>query len=127
MTIDKQIGERLNQFIFENNITQSSVAEIVGVKHGFLNQILKGKKGISAKVIINLTLAFKNLNIRWLLTGEGEMWMLPNYYPPPEIGSGIPDMVQEDGPMRIEPRAYTPEELAQLLQDHERRLRDLEK
>jgi len=125
MTIDEQIGKRLEEYRIAKGITQVAVSKAAKVQHGFLNQILNGKKGISAKVLINITSAFKDLNLRWLLTGEGEMYELEKIYVEPP--AGLPSGVEE--PLKIEylkPEGEL-ERIKRLLDEHERRLRDLEK
>lgn len=126
MTEQQQIGERLNQIIKELGLIQKAFAQSLGVQQGFINNVIKGKKGIGHKVIINIAKEYKQFSIRWLLTGEGDMHRYPNYYPPPELESGQPDKLEEG--IRIE--YAKPEEqletMRRMLEDHERRLRDLE-
>ena len=121
MTEQELIGLRLNEFRNDLGLTQRELAQILSVQQGFVNNVIKGKKGIGHKVIINIAKAYKNLNIRWLLTGEGSMWDLENYYPPPEISSGAL-VLQEPDP------GYCPEiNVEEMLRNHEDRLRALEK
>lgn len=127
MTIDEQIGIRLNQFITTTKLSQTALSQLIGVRQSFLSQILVGKKGMSAKVIINITKAVKNLNIRWLLTGDGEMFEFSNYYPPAELESGKLDKLEEGIRIEYAKPKYQLEAMHKRLEDHERRLRDLEK
>lgn len=79
--------------------------------------------GIDA--VSNVAKAYTDLNIRWLLTGEGSMFEFANYYPPPELESGIPDKLEEG--VRIQyAKPDTPAAIQSRLDDHERRLRILE-
>ena len=124
MTNDEQIGERLRAFQMAMKITQTVLAQHAGVKQGFLSQVFSGKKQISAKVLINITNAFKNLNVRWLLTGEGDMFELERIYvdPPAELGSGVEEGVKieylkQEGEL---------ERIKRLLREHDQRLHDLE-
>lgn len=107
-------------------MSQTALSEAIDVKQSYISQIIRGKKGISAKVIINITYAFKNLNIRWLITGEGEMYNFPNYYPPPELGSGIPDKLEEGVRIEYAKAEGQLEAMQRQIDDHERRIRDLE-
>lgn len=124
MTNDEQIGERLRAFQTSMKITQTVLAQHAGVKQGFLSQVFSGKKQISAKVLINITNAFKNLNLRWLLTGEGEMFELEKMYiqPPDELPSGAEEGVKIE---YLKPEGEL-ERIQRLLNEHEQRLRDLE-
>lgn len=124
MTIDEQIGIRLNQFRIEKNISQVALSELVGVQQGFLNQVIKGHKGISAKILINITIAFKDLNVRWIITGVGPMLLPENHYPPPD-----PDVCTQ---VQEQPADYLPAldgdvDVLKVLRNHEKRLRALEK
>jgi len=102
VTIDQQIGKRLNAFRIDLGISQISLSEILEVRQGYLNQVIHGKKGISAKVIINITRAYKDLNLRWLLTGEGEMWETQNVSDPvlDMLANGKADVLEES--VRVE-------------------------
>lgn len=84
MTQDKrikvEIGERLRLLNESLKISQTAFAQALGVKQGFLNQILMGHKAISGKVIYNLGIRFNRVSLRWLLFGEGEMFEWPLYH-----------------------------------------------
>ena len=123
MTNDEQIGERLRAFQMALKITQTVLAQHAGVKQGFLSQVFSGKKQISAKVLINITCAFKTLNLRWLLTGEGEMFEPERTYraPPSEVHGGVEDVSVEYFGQESEL-----EQIKRLLHTHEQRLRALE-
>ena len=45
-------------------------------------------KGISKTVINGLLLGHKNVNVHWLLTGEGEMFLMPPAAPVDQIAEG---------------------------------------
>lgn len=125
VTNDKGVGSRLHYFILTLKTSQSDFAQSICVSRGFLNDILHGRKGIGGDAIINIAKAYTQLNIRWLLTGEGSMFEFANYYPPPELDSGIPDKLEEG--VRIQyAKPDTPAAIQSRLDDHERRLRILE-
>lgn len=42
MTKEQQVGERLNTFRIELGLTQTVFAQTVGIKQGYLNQVIKG-------------------------------------------------------------------------------------
>ena len=89
-----------------------------------MNQVINGKKGIGATIIINIALVYKNFNLRWLLTGEGEMYELEKVYvePPAELPSGVEDALKIE---YLKPEGEL-EHIKRLLNEHEQRLRDLE-
>lgn len=120
MTNEGQIGARLKQFILILKISQNAFAQDIKVTKGFLNDILNGKKGIGAKLIINTAKAYPQLNIRWLLLGEGEMLEpLQRYHPPSDqvSESATIQYLNKSGPMNA---------LFERLEDIERRLSAIE-
>ena len=74
VTFNKEIGIRLNQFILILNISQNAFAQSIGVTKGYLNDVVNGRRGIGSVILINTAKAYHDLNIRWLITGEGEMY-----------------------------------------------------
>ena len=124
MTFDKSVGMRLNQFILILDISQNAFAQSIKVSRGFLNDVLNGRKGLGGTPLINVAKAYNQLNIRWLLTGEGEMFELEKIYtqPPDELPSGVAEGV------RIEylKKEGELERIKRLLHEHEQRLRKLE-
>lgn len=124
LTFEKGVGIRLNQFILIQTVSQTSFAQTISVSRGYLNDVLKGRKGIGADALINIAKAYKNLNMRWLLTGEGEMFELEKIYdvPPPELASGVSEGIKIEYP---KPEGEL-ERLKRLVNEHEQRLRDLE-
>lgn len=124
VTFDKSVGARLHKFILIQKISQTAFAQSISISRGHLSDVLHGRKGIGGDTLVNVAKAYRQLNIRWLLTGEGAMYEYPSYYPPPELESGIPTL--EEG-VKIE--YARPEGQAAIqarLDDHERRLRILE-
>lgn len=124
MTEQEQIGERLNIFRISLEMTQDVFAQSISISQGFLNTVIKGKKGIGDKILINIAKEYKNLSLRWLLTGEGSMYDLQNIYveQPPELASGVEEGIKIE---YLTPEGRT-EAMERRLEDHERRLRELE-
>jgi len=124
VTFDKQIGFRLRAFISHLNITQQAFAQRLAITKGYLNDVVNGRKGIGVEIIINTAKEYPELNLRWLITGEGFMLELEKMYvlPPDELPSGV-----EEG-VKIEylKREGELERIKRLLNEHEQRLRDLE-
>lgn len=128
MTEQQALGIRLKSLLDELGLTQIAMSELVGVHQGYFNQIIKGHKRISATVIFSIAKRYKNVNLRWLLTGEGTMYGLETIYeqPPPELPAGDQpaDQVQEPG---IEIQYLNKQGMQGRIEDHERRLQDLER
>jgi transcriptional regulator with XRE-family HTH domain len=68
------IGERFALVLKEKKVTQKSFAEKVGVTEQSITKLVKGQtQSPKADLIAQLTVMFPDLNLRWLLIGEGEM------------------------------------------------------
>ena len=124
VTFDKNIGARLNEFILILGISQNAFAQSIGVTKGYLNDALNGRKGVGINILLNTAKAYRQINIRWLLTGEGEMFELEKIYTPPpdELPSGVAEGVKieylkKEGELEC---------IKRLLHEHEQRLRKLE-
>lgn len=110
-----------------NQLTQTAFSQMVGVGQSYISEIIRGKKQISATVILFIANSslFENINIRWLLSGKGEMYNYPNYYAPPELDSGQANKLQEG--VRIEyGKPESPDDLRRMLEQLERRMRTIE-
>lgn len=83
------MNERLRQLIQAIGISQKSFAERIKVKQAFISDIVNGRtKGFSIETLSEIAFKF-NVNLNWLLTGEGEMF-LPGKSPLGKTdGSGI--------------------------------------
>ncbi len=68
-------GARLQRLIKALKTNQTGFADTVNVSQSNINKMVKGVKGISKTVINALLLGHKNVNVHWLLTGEGEMFL----------------------------------------------------
>jgi len=68
------MNKRLQQFIFAENISQSSFADTLGVARASVSHILSGRNKPGFDFIESLTKAYPALNIEWLITGEGKMY-----------------------------------------------------
>ena len=66
----ESVKERLIAYLSKNRITKSSFAREVGVSNAFISSI---RKSISPEVLQKIKEAFPDLNIEWLMTGEGSM------------------------------------------------------
>ena len=64
------VRERLKAYLKHNNISQSAFAEAIGASAGYVNAIAKS---IGPDKIPIIKTIFTDLNIDWLLTGEGSM------------------------------------------------------
>ncbi|MBO4469255.1 MAG: helix-turn-helix transcriptional regulator [Bacteroidales bacterium] len=65
---------RLQQFINAENITQSELADTIGVARGSISHILSGRNKPSFDLIEKMAVCYPALNIEWLITGKGKMY-----------------------------------------------------
>jgi len=122
VTETSDIGLRLRAVLENLNLTQKALAQQLGIDATFLGQVMNGKRGVGHTILVNIAKAYENLNIRWLITGKGEMWDLPNFYAPAELESG--QGVAEGMRIQYAKPEGRLEWMEKTLRDHERRLRE---
>jgi len=71
--MDQELAQRLEQWMASERLRQKEVAAATGLQAGYLNQIIRGRKRISAGVLLALASNYPRLNINWLLRGSGTM------------------------------------------------------
>ena len=65
--------ERFQQIISSLNLSAGTFADQIGVSPGTISHILSGRnKYPSTEVILRIHETFPQINLNWLLTGEGE-------------------------------------------------------
>ena len=68
--IDPDFSLRLKEFISDRlKLSQAAFADKIGLSKGYLSQILSGKSGPSAELIIGIYLNYGDY-LGWLLTGK---------------------------------------------------------
>lgn len=68
--MEKGVKERLINFLNAQSVKKSFFEECIGASNGFVNSI---RRSISPDKINAIKENFPDLNIDWLLTGDGEM------------------------------------------------------
>ena len=66
--------ERLMMFISSMNLTKSAFEKSLGLSNGYINSM---RKGLGYDKLEQLSNLYIDLNMGWLLTGEGEMLKKP--------------------------------------------------
>lgn len=74
------INQRILDLRTHLGLRQSAFAELVGVSRSFLSQVESGKYQPSIQLISGVAKQFPQADMRWLLTGDGEMFATQ---PPP--------------------------------------------
>ncbi len=68
-------ANRLNQLRKKINLSQRSMAQLVGANQGNTSTVLSGKRKIPDLWIYKLKEKYVQINTDWIWTGEGEMLM----------------------------------------------------
>jgi len=68
-------GIRLQQLIKVLNLRQASFAKSLGMTQPNISRMVTGEGKISVEVLNRIIDTYKNVNLHWLLTGEGVMFM----------------------------------------------------
>lgn len=67
------IGERMKEIREFTGLNQIKLAEKLGLQQGSYSGIESGSSGLSMKTAINIAKSYKNIDLHWLITGEGKM------------------------------------------------------
>ena len=68
--MENEVKQRLIDFLRYKNLSQCKFERACGLSNGYINNL---KKSIGTEKLQNIIGAFPDLNIEWLLYGEGEM------------------------------------------------------
>lgn len=70
-----ELGQRIASLRTSLGITQRKFALLAGVSGGYISSIESGQTAAGAQMLLSIANEIPNLNCRWLLTGEGEMFV----------------------------------------------------
>ncbi len=73
-----RVIDRLQEYLRFRNISPYTFERTCTIANGYLKKQAKGKGSIGSKIIERITAQHKDLNVTWLLTGNGQM-VLANY------------------------------------------------
>ena len=65
--------DRIAKFIERQDISVSAFEKTIGASDGMIRRAIKNKTDIQAKWICAISDNYPNLNLNWLITGNGEM------------------------------------------------------
>jgi len=68
-----KIIERLSQFIDLKGLSLNKFDKSISASNGYIGKQLKNKASIGVDIIEKISRAYTDLNLNWLITGEGEM------------------------------------------------------
>ena len=70
---NRPMQERLNQIIEKKGLTATKFAAMIGVNASTISHILAGRNKPGFDIINNIAKTFPDLNLTWLITGNGSM------------------------------------------------------
>ena len=93
------MDKRLQRFLDAENITQSLLAEKLGVAKASISHILAGRNKPGFDFIQSMAQCYPDLNLDWLITGKGKMYKSQNSSPvtQPSEEPRIPAQSKESG------------------------------
>ncbi len=80
------MNERLQRFLAAENISQSQFADTIGVARASISHILAGRNKPGFDFLESMARNYPDLNLEWLLTGQGRMYRRENDAQTPEYG-----------------------------------------
>ena len=75
------MDKRLQRFLDAENITQSQLAEKLGVAKASISHILAGRNKPGFDFIQSMAQCYPDLNLDWLIAGKGKMYKSQNRSP----------------------------------------------
>ena len=73
-TLNREIGDRLNRFIEHLGVTVAKFCRNADLQRGTVDKVRDGLHGPRVETLEAITKGYPELNLRWLVTGEGEMF-----------------------------------------------------
>ncbi|MCC8174755.1 MAG: helix-turn-helix transcriptional regulator, partial [Odoribacter sp.] len=69
--------ERLNRLIEDKKLTATKFAALIDANPSAISHILKGRNKPGYDLLVNISTAFPDISMDWLLTGKGNMYNSP--------------------------------------------------
>lgn len=120
LTKKEEQGARLYTLINALRLTQTEFSKQIGISQAYISKVITGEKSVSYRVINGITRGFAMVNISWLMEGDGDMFSSKKNETKSN-GVSEPEVKYEARP--ADPLSA----LRKLLDDHERRLAELER
>ncbi|MBR5176341.1 MAG: helix-turn-helix transcriptional regulator [Bacteroidales bacterium] len=73
---ENAMNQRLQQFLSAEGLTQTQLADRLGVAKASVSHILAGRNKPGYDFIVSLSRQFPNLNLDWLINGKGRMYKI---------------------------------------------------
>ncbi len=91
-------GPRLKALIKALKLNQTTFAQSLGMTQPNISRMVSGENKISTEVISRITQTYKSVNLHWLLTGDGPMFLSTTQ----EKSTTVPDGKTAIGKGRLE-------------------------
>ena len=103
------MDDRLQKFIDAENISQSQLADMLGVTRASVSHILSGRNKPGFDFIVSISRHFPTLNLDWLIKGTGKMYKSESVQPSaPRLPQEAP-VIEETDLFPIEAPSDLPE------------------
>jgi hypothetical protein len=83
-----RVTDRLHEYLASKNISPYVFEKTCGIANGYLNKQSKSKGTIGSEIVEKIKAKYKDLNVTWLLTGEGQM-LITHFYVPSDHVSAL--------------------------------------
>lgn len=112
------MNERLKQIIDYYNITPHAFSQKIGVSEGTVRKILSENTTIRSDNLVKISQTFTEIDLHWLITGHGDMFLknrqtIPQEQPSDNALRMIADLARENGQLQAE-NAELKKEVARL-------------
>lgn len=87
---------RLQQFLSAENMSQSQLADRLGVAKASISHIIAGRNKPGFDLILALSRQFPDLNLEWLITGSGKMYKGPQSPAPAQLAAVSEQIVHQE-------------------------------
>lgn len=98
-----KMNRRLQQFLDVENITQAQFAARINVAPASISHILAGRNKPGYDFMLNTMKAFPDLNIEWLISGQGRMLKRDTPQLQYPVRQDEPSVAREDGSLSLFP------------------------
>jgi len=117
-SIQIEQGARFSKVLKRLRMSQTVIAQLTGLSQPLISQICSGHREITRSTERAIAEKLQDVNMDWVLTGKGQMFFSD------EVENKSPDLVEEG---RVSYVVDPLSSLRLLLENHERRLLELER
>lgn len=92
----QKMRNRIRQIMLREKLNQKDFSEITGISPATLSSIFNGRTSPTIKHAKALHECFPNLNMAWLMFGEGDMFVAPSEEGQEEAQTAVPSLFPDD-------------------------------